>query len=90
MSTNELIVAGLPGFILGCILFFAGCLVGPILGSVGQDVLQGSSLFIGLIWAVINIRRRKVRVERDARLTKARPNQQLTGDSTARSRYHQS
>lgn len=87
MSTNELIVAGLPGFILGCILFFAGGLVGPILGSVEQDVLQGSSFFIGLIWAVISIRRRKVRVERDAR---ARPNRQLTGDSTARSRYHQS
>ena len=90
MSTNELIVAGLPGFILSCILFFAGCFVGPILGSVGQDVLQGSSFFIGLIWAVISIRRRKVRIERDARLTKARPNQQLTGDSTARSRHHQS
>ena len=64
MSANELIVAALPGFILGCILFFAGCLVGPILGSVGQDVLQGSSLFIGLIWAVISIRRRKGRARR--------------------------
>ena len=64
MSTNESIVAALPGFILGCILFFAGGLVGPILGSAGQDVLQGSSFFIGLILAVINIRRRKGNIRR--------------------------
>ena len=64
MSTKELIVAGLPGFILGCILFFAGGFVGPILGSGGQDVLQGSSFFVGLIWAVISIRRRKGRSQR--------------------------
>ena len=65
MSTKELIVAGLPGFIAGCILFFAGSLVRPVLGSGWQDVLQGSSFFVGLIWAVISIRRRKGRAPRD-------------------------
>jgi hypothetical protein len=64
MSTNELIAAGLPAFILGCVLFFAGGFVEPILGSRGQDVLQGSSFFIALIWAVISIRRRKGRARR--------------------------
>jgi hypothetical protein len=57
MNANDLIVAALPGFILGCALFLGGGLLGPTLGPGWQDVVQGSAFFIGLVWVVIAVRR---------------------------------
>src|SRR5262252_5348866 len=51
MTPNELLRAALPGIIVGCSLWAIGALVGPKMGPGWTDVIQGSSFFIGLIWA---------------------------------------
>jgi hypothetical protein len=57
ISASDLIVAALPGFILGCVLFLCGGLLGPKVDPGWQDVMQGSAFFFGLIWVVIAVRR---------------------------------
>jgi uncharacterized membrane protein YeaQ/YmgE (transglycosylase-associated protein family) len=49
--------AALPGLVVGCICYLVGGVVGPRLGPGWGDVLQGSSFFVGLIVAVIGVRR---------------------------------
>jgi hypothetical protein len=49
--------AALPGVIVGCVLYLAGGVVGPRIGPGWADVIQGSAFFVGLIGAVLGVRR---------------------------------
>jgi len=55
MDVNLLIKGLLPGAIVGSVIYVLGAVVGPIMGAGWQDVIQGLSFFIGLIFALICI-----------------------------------
>jgi hypothetical protein len=66
MAPNELLRAALPGIIVGCSLWAIGALVGPKIGPGWTDVIQGSSFFIGLIWAAVGVRRKASEINRSS------------------------
>jgi hypothetical protein len=66
MTPNELIRAALPGVIVGCSLWAIGALVGRAIGPGWTDVIQGSSFFIGLIWAAVGVRRKAAEIKRSS------------------------
>lgn len=59
MGTKEKVPVGaaFPGFIVGCVLYLLGGVVGPRMGPGWADVIQGSSFFVGLVGIVIGVRR---------------------------------
>jgi hypothetical protein len=59
MKSSDVINGALPGFIAGCVLYVISSFVGPIIGTGWTDVLQGISIFVGLIWILLGIRRRQ-------------------------------
>jgi hypothetical protein len=61
MKSGDVINGILPGFIAGCVLYVISSFVGPMIGPGWTDVLQGISIFVGLIWALLGIRRRQSR-----------------------------
>jgi hypothetical protein len=58
MTASELIRAALPGIIVGCGLSVIGALIGRAIGPGWTDLMQASAFFIGLIWALIGVRRK--------------------------------
>jgi hypothetical protein len=66
MTPNELLRAALPGIIVGCSLWAIGALVGPKMGPGWTDVIQGSSFFIGLVWAAVGVRRKASEINRSS------------------------
>jgi hypothetical protein len=66
MTPNELLRAALPGIIVGCSLWAIGALAGPKMGPGWTDVIQGSSFFIGLIWAAVGVRRKASEINRSS------------------------
>ena len=59
MTSSDVINAAMPGLIAGCILFVIGSFAGPIIGAGWTDLLQGLSIFVGLIWVLLGIRRKQ-------------------------------
>jgi hypothetical protein len=59
MKSSDIINGALPGFIAGCILYVISSFVGPIIGAGWTDLLQGLSIFVGLIWILVGIRRKQ-------------------------------
>jgi len=59
MKSSDIINAALPGVIAGCILYVISSFVGPIIGPGWTDLLQGLSIFAGLIWVLLGIRRKQ-------------------------------
>jgi hypothetical protein len=59
MKSSDIINGAIPGFIAGCILYVISSFVGPIIGPGWTDVLQGLSIFVGLIWILLGIRRKQ-------------------------------
>jgi hypothetical protein len=61
MNSSDVINGALPGIIAGCVLYVISSFAGPIIGPGWTEVLQGISIFAGLIWALLGIRRRQSR-----------------------------
>jgi hypothetical protein len=59
MKSSDVINGALPGFIAGCILFVISTFAGSIIGPGWTDLLQGLSIFVGLIWILLGIRRKQ-------------------------------
>jgi len=58
MDANVLIKGALPAVIVGCVLYLAGAVIGPMIGPGWSDVIEGLAFFVGLAWAAVGIRRR--------------------------------
>jgi hypothetical protein len=58
MDANDLIKGALPGAVAGCVLYLVGGLIGGAMGPGWKDILQGSAFFVGLVWALVGIRRK--------------------------------
>jgi hypothetical protein len=58
MDANDLLKAALPAAIAGGAVYVVGSFVGPRMGPGWEDIIHGGAFFVGLIWLLINIRRK--------------------------------
>jgi hypothetical protein len=49
MASSDIVNGAIPGIIAGCLLYLISSFVGPIIEPGWTDLLQGLSVFVGLI-----------------------------------------
>ena len=59
MSSNDIVNAGLPGIVIGALLYVGAILFGPGLGPGWSDLLQGVAVLAALVLALLGIARER-------------------------------